>query len=388
VAMADDLPRRSHVASMCRASLRTLRSDARHAVARIRGDVPEYRAVDLREHEENVTQQLRTLLHGLADSSRPSETDLDLARELGGRRALQGLRLESVITAYHLGYQHLWARLLDRAKANGTDEELALLNVVDTIWTWVEIVSAAAADGYAAAMNQEQAQRIDAGHRLLESLYAGHAGQESTAVIARSIGFNPRATFCAISAPVGEDPGSMRAGLERAARRASVPAHVETREGAVVVLLQTSDPGSVLQALDSVGPGLGVSTTRPGLPGLAQCLRDADEAMALAVHTGAALVDYARQWWAVALNERREEIAPLLAAPLSESAQHLADAVTAFVDGGFSITSAGAALHVHPNTVKYRLDRWQTLTGWDVRTVDGLQRSLAYVALGPWERKA
>ena len=42
---------------------------------------------------------------------------------------------------------------------------------------------------------------------------------------------------------------------------------------------------------------------------------------------------------------------------------------------------AGAeSLDLHANTVKYRLSRWQEITGWDPRTLDGLMRSLISLA--------
>jgi sugar diacid utilization regulator len=33
-------------------------------------------------------------------------------------------------------------------------------------------------------------------------------------------------------------------------------------------------------------------------------------------------------------------------------------------------------LYLHPNTVTYRLDRWQHLTGWNPRSLDGLLSSV------------
>ncbi|MEU4489917.1 helix-turn-helix domain-containing protein [Streptomyces purpurascens] len=33
-------------------------------------------------------------------------------------------------------------------------------------------------------------------------------------------------------------------------------------------------------------------------------------------------------------------------------------------------------LHIHPNSARYRLDRWTELTGHDVETVDGLSASV------------
>lgn len=46
--------------------------------------------------------------------------------------------------------------------------------------------------------------------------------------------------------------------------------------------------------------------------------------------------------------------------------------ITAFVTADMSITSAASALHVHPNTVRYRLARIAQTTGLDPRTFTGL----------------
>jgi len=59
----------------------------------------------------------------------------------------------------------------------------------------------------------------------------------------------------------------------------------------------------------------------------------------------------------------------------------LAEAVHAFVKHGYSVTAGARVLHLHPNTVKYRLDRWRELTGWDPWAPDGLTKSLLSLRL-------
>ena len=49
----------------------------------------------------------------------------------------------------------------------------------------------------------------------------------------------------------------------------------------------------------------------------------------------------------------------------------------AFAAAGFSVSEASRTLAVHANTVAYRLDRWEELTGWDPRSFNGLVRSVA-----------
>jgi sugar diacid utilization regulator len=40
-------------------------------------------------------------------------------------------------------------------------------------------------------------------------------------------------------------------------------------------------------------------------------------------------------------------------------------------------------LYLHPNTVTYRLDRWQHLTGWNPRSLDSLLNSVVGLNLYP-----
>jgi DNA-binding PucR family transcriptional regulator len=68
---------------------------------------------------------------------------------------------------------------------------------------------------------------------------------------------------------------------------------------------------------------------------------------------------------------------------LAAQSGHLSDAVEAFAEHGLSVVAAARALHVHPNTVIYRLERWHTLTGWDPRTFRGLAMSIASLRLQP-----
>jgi hypothetical protein len=47
------------------------------------------------------------------------------------------------------------------------------------------------------------------------------------------------------------------------------------------------------------------------------------------------------------------------------------------------IARAAEHLHLHPNSLSYRLDRWGTLTGWHPRTFDGLRKSVLAIGQQP-----
>lgn len=120
----------------------------------------------------------------------------------------------------------------------------------------------------------------------------------------------------------------------------------------------------------------GIGAVRSGLDGARLSLGDAELAWQL---SGTEPVRFTEHWVLASLAASADRL-DLLLRPGREVAQrsdYLADAVQAYADHGFSVVGAARALHVHPNTVIYRLDRWRTLTGWDPRSFHGLAMSVA-----------
>src|SRR5262245_61956043 len=125
-------------------------------VSAIRASVPNYSVVDAGEHKERVLQEFCTALAGWAQRRAPAAIELELAQNLGARRAAQGLAIEDVIASYHIGYQQIWSVLHERAKCDGAAQSLVLLQLVGVMWRWVELTTSAVAVGHAAAMQHEQ----------------------------------------------------------------------------------------------------------------------------------------------------------------------------------------------------------------------------------------
>ena len=91
---------------------------AKRIASEIRSAQPNYYGrVGPAEHEEMVRQQVLAVLDGLARRGLPSSAHVNQARLLGGRRAEQGLPVEAVIGAYHVGCRELWSALLVHTRA-------------------------------------------------------------------------------------------------------------------------------------------------------------------------------------------------------------------------------------------------------------------------------
>jgi DNA-binding PucR family transcriptional regulator len=119
---------------------------------------------------------------------------------------------------------------------------------------------------------------------------------------------------------------------------------------------------------------------RQGLSGAAESITDAERALALAGHSGK-IVDFSSDWLIATLLPQLDRLQPLMDASQTVTQPHYREAVQAYAQHGFSITVGARALRIHPNTMKYRLDKWEQLTGYDPRTLDGLLRSLLGIAV-------
>ena len=128
------------------------------------------------------------------------------------------------------------------------------------------------------------------------------------------------------------------------------------------------------------GATVALGLDRIGLPGARLSIADAERT--LAVTTPAATGRYSELWFLAALKRDGETVPAILQRGIRvvQERPHLAAAVRALLDCGFSHQRAGRRLCVHPNTVAYRVERWRELTGWEIGRSQGLRLTMAALA--------
>lgn len=354
----------------------------------IRGQVGWFEAMPRADHETTVLGQYQAFLASLQEERPPTGREIEAARELGRRRARQFVPMEAVITGFHIGYRHLWGRLRREAGGRNTAALLALLESVDRTWAWVQHMCGAVADGYSETSRVRESALVELRHRFIEALHAGGAQGEDGLCMARALDFDPHASFQAVCAPVEAWSDSHFDLLRRKLRTDGGTLHAVIHGERVVILVQgvvIADAGDLLPP--GVDPVVGIGMPRAGLAGAAESIGDAERALVVARERGRP-VSFDDKWLIATLLPQRDRLAPLVRSTVPRSHPRLADAVLAFAHNGFSISASAAVLHLHPNTVSYRLDRWHHHTGWDPRSWDGLARSLAAIVLYPPENPA
>jgi hypothetical protein len=373
-----------YISALCREVERDVPSLVNGLVRSIRGQQHAYAAIPLAEHESSVLQQCQGLMAALAARRPPTVADAELSRDLGRRRARQGLPVEALLGAYHVGLREMWSTLMARAQADDPARAVRMLGLVDLAWTWLQVNTSATADAYAETVRSREEARISLGHQFLEALYAGRATEEATELLGRALAYDTEGDLQVICCPADPWPPQRLDALRERFRELTGTLSAIVRGALLVIVFQGQPAERVLDLLERDGPSLtaGVSLLRPGLAGAAAGIVDATLTLAVAQRQGG-VVRFDAAWLFATLLPQLDRLQPLVEAGTAADSPHLADAVRAYAEHGFSITASAEALHVHPNTVKYRLDRWRHHTGWDPRTLDGLLRSLLNIAFAP-----
>ncbi|HZE34419.1 MAG TPA: helix-turn-helix domain-containing protein [Actinoallomurus sp.] len=223
-------------------------------------------------------------------------------------------------------------------------------------------------------------------HRFLRILRGGDTRSEEATHLARILSFDPAGAFQAFCIPSAALPDQDLVHLQQRLARHRGTVQSANQGSATIIVCQDVPGDAIIDTVHEHHSGLpiGVGLLRPGLTGAAASIVDAERTFALAAQTGG-VVDFRNEWLFATLLTHRRELAPLFATDQSVTGlpEHLGAAVRAYAEHGFSVSAAARALHIHPNTLAYRLDRWHQLTGWTPRSLDGLMKSLLSLNLFP-----
>jgi hypothetical protein len=354
---------------------------------RIRDEIPVYDGGEIVSHDELVascTVNARYILGNLAGDVAVTETPT----ETGTTRAEQGVPYAMVLQAFRVGSRFIWEVLVDRADPE--DRDRLLLAAAD-IWAVSDRLAADVTDAYRRALADRARRDGQMRAVLVGSLLDGDA--DATAYVGETAGMldlGRASEYVVVSA---ESPTPGAEGLpdvERALRRANVRSawrlDHDHQEG-VVALRFGFGAEHLVEVLSGLAQArVGVSSVVGRLDDIQEARRQARVACA-AVSPGAAVVGrFGADPLAVLLAASPDQaqvlvdavLAPVLALPEDDRAVVFATA-RAWLAAGGSTSTAARELHVHRNTVRYRIRRLEEITGRDLaRPVDAAE---LYVAL-------
>lgn len=331
-----------------------------------RAEIPSYRSLpETMLHgavEEIARRNLGLFFRSLVDSRPLSDEELTPFRESARQRAAQGLPLEDLLHAYRLGGRLGWEALVAVAE---TGEQAVLLPSVARLMEYVDRVSDAVTDTY----HDERRHLVSDEERRVQELFDGlqHTAplDPRTIELAEQIGFPMEDRYVPFSIAVSDAPAHTHAQVAAALRQRGVLA---VTNGDRVSGLLGRDSGSAVlheaRALRAVGP----PTPRAELAPMLDDLRLLIDVARRAGRDGDLRLE---EFLPELLLARSPHLAAMLEdrvfGPLESAAEKggadLLTTLEAFLGAALDRRAAAESLHVHPNTLDYRLRRIEELTG-------------------------
>jgi sugar diacid utilization regulator len=304
-----------------------------------------------------------------------------MARALGRRRAAAGLTLPDVIEAYHIAYREIWNELVTRATTAGPETASALTREVAPLWKWLHVLSATVAETHADLVRVRHTTRAALRRRFLSALVAQPFDITESRGLARELGFDINSRFV-VACAEGVPETTLHALLDELSGSGRM-VEGEQESGRVVLVAQGYTDEELSDALQdhAAGVRVGVGLSREDISGAALSLADAQDALGRARITGFA-VRFSDDWLLSVLSATGERLTPILerCGTVARENPALAETVQALAAARWSVTACARLLRIHPNSAKYRLDRWRALTGQDPHSFHGMVTS--FVAMG------
>jgi hypothetical protein len=346
-------------------------------LATIAAEVPEYArplegsfGVGIRT---GVTEALRQFVALIRDPDAGREAGRDVYVGLGRGELRQGRTLDSLQSAYRVGARVAWRRISAAARRQGADpEQLGLL--AEAIFAYIDELSADSVEGYAQAQREQEGERQRRRRGLLALLLRDPPPEEpELRAAAQAAGWRlPRS---AVPLAVAE------ADLARVGRRLPADALVGSVDGlgcALVPWAASASRAELERATESVTAALGPSAPRDALGSsweLAKAALRAAEAGAIDAPSPIVAERHLADLLILESGGLAERLAQARLAPLAEltpAAQaRMEETALAYVQQGGNAAAMARALHLHPQTIRYRLTRLRELFGDRLDDPDG-----------------
>ena len=345
------------------------------SLRRIRHEVAFYHDTDLVTDEEIRRELVSNLEYIIGNIDAGADLDLQAPDRTGRSRAAKGVPLADLLAAYRLSFSVVWNEVgaVARSLPDVSMDDLAEL--AGRLFELHERYAGAAVDGY----RDEARQLLRSSEReravLVEVILAGTASSGSLWQAAHTLGLSLNGVFLVVAAETpqpGQDPLPR---IESALAVQDVRSvwRLEAEQSLGILSLGTRPrAATALEILDRQASGrIGVSPVLYELGQAGWARRLAQLALSAAQQDGVRqfpdspldmLVAAAP---ATALGVARTVLNDLIELP-TEDRDQLLDTLQVWLDSGGSAKDAGAALFCHPNTIRYRLRRIESLTGRDL----------------------
>lgn len=332
---------------------------------RVQAEIAGYRAMDREVLDADVADGVQRALRLRLGESIDDAEAAGLAG-VGERQALRGDRLEDLLRAWRIGTTVLVESVREIGEQQRADPSM-MLDLVVSFLSWSDQAAVAVATGHRQAELELARRDQERRGSLVRGVLLGTVHAAEVRVQLDGYRLDPAAEYHAVRArpAAGAEPSTI-------ARPLGVDdAHLTGRgllalvDGDVAGFLRRLPPGE-LPGVVGVGPA-------GTLDRLGESFRLATRALATAEAFGLTGVQEFRDLGLLPAIMADRDVGQALhrkyVAPVGStaSAKEIIASVRTYLAAARHIETAAAELAVHPNTVRYRLARFEELTGADLR---------------------
>lgn len=348
--------------------------------AMFRGDMSAFERLSPASQEDiagGVERNLRRWWEWLSTGTPPADRDFDPLREWARARATEGVRLEDLLRAFGVGGQIGWELMRRHATAGEAD---ALLDAAGLLMRYIDRITTIVTDTYLAEREVLVSEEERRTRNLLESLSAVRPLDAGELELAERLGVPIEESYVpfAIVMP-GRSPR----------RHAALAARLRNRGWRLAVTEGDRVVGLAWQPLElaDLDEGPDVLLVIGSETGRDQLGDARDELVLLAEHGRRAglrgrvqVEDHLPEVLVLRSPRAAAALRARVVAPLAEPGhEELLRTLAVLVARRFDRSVASAELHIHRNTLGYRLRRIEEITGLDLESPRDL--TCVYLAL-------
>lgn len=328
-----------------------------------------------------------------------------LLRDSAVRRFHQGVPIEGLLQSYRLWALTVWEAIAEAVDRSDPTQVDAGFEVVGSLMTYANQASVIVAQAFfaeVAGINSERSTlRGDVLDALLGAPCASASVERRLAALEDSLAGPNAVVVVRGERSLGAGSIELRQLMDRVRHHLRPPDDRLTlgvRSNEVVAIYPAAEPDSEARiraeadqlARELPRSVLGIGRRHPGVAGVAHSYGEAADAAAIgdslerfgrATHFRDVVFDHIARASRYSTSLIEDTLKPLAAYDADHQSQLVAT-LRAFYESRFSLTQAATALHVHPNTIAYRLRRIHELTDLDPAQPDDLLQLSMGLKLG------
>lgn len=337
---------------------------------RVIAELPSFRKLDAETLDAHAVRQMTG--HAIRSQSGPSDDQRDYMTSVGEVRARQGVDSADLMQVFRIFHDEFFKRAR-QILPDGPPREPIMLRLLELVLEWTGAGMAAMGEGYR-RIDQQRRRSFDVQERgLVRRVLFGLASPRESAKDLERYRFHQARTFYALHARTTDsvDVRELERFLQTAGGRTPRNGLISIIDGDVCGFTCALPPGD-----PPVPIGVAPAKTLADLP---RAFRRASRAHATALHVGHTgyvdLDDCGLYPVVLAEGDIGDQLVDRYVTPLlnlGDSGQAILETVREYIAADAKLQITADTLFVHPHTVRYRLDRFESETGCSLRSIAGL----------------